>query len=378
MLDLNDFSDLPIFENSLAALLMAGTVTVLAFILLLSLRKLVRRYHERLKKTPETELLEIPALVLGRTTVLFFAIVAIAIGLKTLITGPKLQPVIDSVITIALFWQAGIWGAAAAAAWLDRKRQRSLATDKAAIGSLGIIAFLVNVMIWALVLLLTLDNLGVNITALVAGLGIGGIAVALALQNVLGDLFASLSIALDQPFVVGDFLNVDEFLGSVEYIGIKTTRLRSLSGEQIIISNGDLLGSRVRNYGRMSERRVVFGTGVTYDTPVEKLEEIPKILRELVKSQQDTRFDRAHFVKHGDWALEFETVYFVLSPDFNRYRDIQQSINLELHRRLAALDVEFAYPTRKVFIVNEEGSSTAGRPPDAESTVTKKESIVTS
>jgi len=360
MPDLNEVSNLPIFENSLSAWLIAATVAVAAVILLLTLRRLARRYHERLQNT---ELLEIPARVLGRTTFLFFVVVAIFIGLKTLTTGPKSQEFVNSAITIALFWQAGIWVAAAASAWLDRKRRRSLASDKAAIGSLGIISFLVNVVIWALVLLLTLDNLGVNITALVAGLGIGGIAVALALQNVLGDLFAALSITLDQPFVVGDFLSIGELLGSVEYIGIKSTRLRSLSGEQITISNSDLLGSRVRNYGRMSERRVVFGTGVTYDTPVEKLEELPRILRDVVKSQRDTRFDRAHFAKHGDSALEFETVYFVLSADFNRYMEIQQAINLELHRRLAALGIEFAYPTRRVFLVTDDGSArTGGRP----------------
>jgi len=361
MPDLNEVSNLPIFENSLLAWLIAGTVAVAALILFLSIRRFARRYHERQQKTPKGELLEIAARVLGRTTLLFFVVVAIFVGLKTLTTGPESRAFINSAITIALFWQTGIWVAAGAGAWLDRKRLLSLASDKAAIGSLGIISFLVNVVIWALVLLLTLDNLGVNITALVAGLGIGGVAVALALQNVLGDLFAALSIALDQPFIVGDFLSVDEFLGSVEYIGIKSTRLRSLSGEQIIISNSDLLGSRVRNYGRMSERRVVFGVGITYDTPVEKLEELPKIIREIVNSQGDTRFDRAHFAKHGDWALEFEAVYFVLSADFNRYMDIQQSINLELHRSLGALGIEFAYPTRKVFLVTNDGSPPTGR-----------------
>src|SRR5690606_12611630 len=149
---------------------------------------------------------------------------------------------------IALFWQAGVWAGAAAAAWIDRKRRQSMGGDRAAVGSLGVIGFMINVVTWALVVMLTLDNLGVDITALIAGLGIGGIAVALAVQNILGDLFASLSITLDRPFVVGDFLSVGEFLGSVEYIGIKSTRLRSLSGEQIVISNADLLASRVRNY----------------------------------------------------------------------------------------------------------------------------------
>jgi len=361
MPEVADLSKLPIFENSLSAWLIAGAVLAAVIITLLALRGFARRYHARAQETSETELLEIPALVLSRTTLLFFVVLAIFVALKTLTSGPKSQGFINSALTIALFWQAGIWAAAAAGAWLDRKRRRSLASDKAALGSLGIIAFLVNVVIWSLVLLLTLDNLGVNITALVAGLGIGGIAVALALQNVLGDLFASLSIALDQPFVVGDFLNVGDFLGSVEYIGIKSTRLRSLSGEQIIISNGDLLGSRVRNYGRMSERRVVFGTSVTYETAVEKIAQLPGIIREIVTSQESTRFDRAHFARHGDWALEFETVYYVLSADFNRYMDIQQAINLELHRRLAALGVEFAYPTRKIVLV-ADGPVRASRP----------------
>ncbi len=360
MFDLDEIASLALFkDNSLTSWMIAAAVSIGAITLLLILRGLTRRYRQRFEMTPDTEFLEIPVQVLGRTTLFFFIVLSLFLGLKSLTVGEKVQAFVNSALTIALFWQAGIWAAATAAAWLERKRRRSMVSDKAAIGSLGIIAFLVNVVIWALVMLLTLDNLGVNITALVAGLGIGGIAVALALQNVLGDLFASLSIALDQPFVVGDFLNVGDFLGSVEYIGIKSTRLRSLSGEQIIISNGDLLGSRVRNYGRMSERRVVFATTLTYDTPVEKIEQVPAVIREIVESQKDTRFDRSHFAKHGDSALEFETVYFVLSPDFNRHMDIQQSINLELHRRLAGMDVEFAYPTRKVFLVTEDRSPPA-------------------
>jgi small-conductance mechanosensitive channel len=198
------------------------------------------------------------------------------------------------------------------------------------------------------VLLLTLDNLGVNITALVAGLGIGGVAVALALQNVLGDLFASLSIALDRPFVVGDFLAVDTFLGSVEYIGIKTTRLRSLDGEQIILSNSDILKSRVRNYGRMVERRVQFATRVSYEVSVELIEKIPGLIRDAIEAQQSTRFDRSHFLRHGDAALEFETVYFVTTADYNRFMDIQQAINLRIHRKFEELGVSFAMPTQKL------------------------------
>lgn len=308
MLDFETLAALPLFNNSLLDWLVASAIAIGASMVLLLIRRAIRGYHRRLLSTAETELLEIPMQVLSRTTLLFFVILAIFLGLQWLTIGPHTARIVVSALTIALFWQAGVWAVAATAAWLDRKRKRSMATDRAAVGSLGIIGFILNVVIWALVLLLTLDNLGVDITALVAGLGIGGIAVALAVQNVLGDLFASLSITLDRPFVVGDFLAVGDFLGSVEYIGIKSTRLRSLSGEQIIMSNSDLLSSRVRNYGRMSERRVVFSTGVTYETPIDLVERIPGLIREIVESQQGTRFDRSHFAKHAAASLDFETV----------------------------------------------------------------------
>jgi small-conductance mechanosensitive channel len=298
--------------------------------------------------------------VLSRTTLPLLIIVGIFVGAQLLTTGPTTHRILSSAITIGLFWQAGIWLVAAVEIWLEHKRARSLAADRAVIGSLGVIGFVVNVAIWALVLLLTLDNLGVDITALIAGLGIGGIAVALAVQNVLGDLFASLSITLDRPFVIGDFLIVGDFMGSVEYIGIKSTRLRSLSGEQIIISNSDLLGSRVRNYGRMSERRVVFGTSVTYETRLEHLELIPTLVRAIIEAQAGARFDRCHFAKHAAASLDFETVYYVLSADYNCYMDIQQAINLRLHCELSELGVEFAYPTQKLYLVTQDAPRERG------------------
>ena len=350
MLDFDKLAALPLFNNSLLAWAIAIAIAFVSLLVLLAMRRWVRTYHRRLQATPETEFLEIPLQVLSRTTAAFFVTLSIYLGTHALTIGTGTQRILQSAITIALFWQAGVWAVEAAAAWLERKRRHSMTTDRAAIGSLGIIGFIVNVVIWALVLLLTLDNLGVDITALVAGLGIGGIAVALAVQNVLGDLFASLSITLDRPFVVGDFLAVGDFLGSVEYIGIKSTRLRSLSGEQIIMSNSDLLSSRVRNYGRMSERRVVFATSITYETPVELVERVPTLIREIVEAQSQTRFDRSHFARHGAASLDFETVYFVLSADFNKYMDIQQAINMRLHRELAALGIEFAYPTQRLII----------------------------
>jgi small-conductance mechanosensitive channel len=205
------------------------------------------------------------------------------------------------------------------------------------------------------VLLVALDNLGIDVTALVAGLGIGGVAVALSVQNILGDLFASLSIILDKPFVIGDFLIIDDYMGSVEYVGLKTTRVRSLSGEQLIFSNSDLLKSRIRNYGRMFERRVVFSIGVTYDTPREKLRRIPGIIQKAIEAEDKTRFDRSHFMKYGDYSLQFETVYYVLSADYNSYMDIQQAIYFAIHEAFEQEQIEFAYPTQTLFVAKAAG-----------------------
>ena len=337
-------------------LIAAGVAAGTLFVLLLVRRFIASRYR-RYAQTEQTEFLEIPLKIASETKLLFLVLVSIFVGLITTIDmPPTLDKILVSALTIALFWQAGVWASTAVMTWVETKRRIGLKEDRASVSSLAIIAFVSRVAIWAVVLLLTLENLGVDITALVAGLGIGGIAVALAVQNVLGDLLASLTIALDKPFVVGDFLIVGDVLGSVENVGIKSTRLRSLSGEQIVMSNNDLLNSRLRNYGRMFERRVVFTLGVTYETPREKLKELPGIIRAAVEAQSDTRFDRAHFAKYGDFSLDFETVYYVLSPDYNRYMDIHQGILFQIHEEFENLGVEFAYPTRKLWLAGEIGT----------------------
>jgi small-conductance mechanosensitive channel len=341
---------LPLFKNSITAWLVALAIAAAAFFAMLATRRLIRRYERRFAAAERAPLLVLPLQVTGRTAAPFFIAVALFIGAQWLEISPRAEAVVESGITIALFWQAGIWAVATASGWFEYKRAQSLAADRAAVGSLGILAVIVNVVIWAFVVLLTLDNLGIDITALVAGLGIGGIAVALAVQNIFGDLFASLSITLNRPFVVGDFLIVGDVMGSVESIGIKSTRLRSLSGEQIVMPNSDLLSSRVRNYGRMMERRVVFATRLPHATPIDAIEKVPGIIRAAIEAQADTRFDRSHFASHGLASLDFETVYYVRSADYNRYMDIQQAINLRMHREFARLGIEFAYPTQKLFV----------------------------
>jgi small-conductance mechanosensitive channel len=347
---LNHFVSLPIFRNAPLDWIVAGALSVGLLAALLVARALFRRYRNRLASTTEIELIEVPIDALSRTSTLLLALVGLFAGLATLQMSEGTARALDSIVTIALFAQAGAWAAAAANLLLERRRRRIAATDRAMVSSLGIIGFIVRVAIWAIIVLLVLENLGVDVTALVAGLGIGGVAIALASQNILGDLFASLSITFDRPFVVGDFLIIDEFLGAVEYIGVKSTRLRSLSGEQIILSNADLLKSRVRNYGRMVERRVVFTLNIVKETRTELIERVPPLIRRIVECQMDVRFDRSHFASHGAASLDFETVYYVLSPDYNRYMDIHQAIQLAIHREFERLDIEFAYPTQRLYL----------------------------
>lgn len=338
--------------------LLAAAIAGSSLLLLALLRRWVRRHYSKLQATEEVELSELPLGVLSRTSVAFLIVVSAYLGLRFLVLPESVSTVVNGVITLVVFWQFGLWLSAAFGGWLERKRRYSLENDRASVGSISIIGLVVRALIWVLMLLLALDNLGVNITALVAGLGIGGVAVALALQNILGDLFASLAIALDQPFVVGDFLTVDEVVGTVENIGIKSTRLRSLSGEQVIISNSDLLGSRVRNFGRMRERRADFVLTLAYGTSADLLEAVPALVRKIVEAQGGTRFDRCHFASFGAYSLDFQCVYFVLSPDYSVHMDKRQAINLALFREFGRRGIEFAYPTQTLMLARTAGVST--------------------
>jgi small-conductance mechanosensitive channel len=277
-------------------------------------------------------------------------LVALFVGARAVTLPPKIDAALASLTAAVLLVQVALWAQRALNVWLGQRLERARATDAASATTFGLLGFVCRVALWAVALLMILDNLGFNITTLVASLGIGGVAVALAVQNILGDLFASLSIALDKPFVIGDFIVVDGIAGTVEYVGLKTTRLRSLEGQQVVFANADLLKSRIHNYKRLYERRVLFGFGVLYSTPPDVLAAIPGWVRDIVTAQPGARFDRAHFKSFGDSSLDFEVVYFVLDPDYSRYMDIQQAINLELVRRFAAAGVDFAFPTRTLHV----------------------------
>jgi small-conductance mechanosensitive channel len=324
------------------------SLAVLAFLVTFTVLPLARGYIGALRKRKPVQqhaVLDLATELVTRTSRLFLWPLAFWIGASLLVVPERADTIIDRVMLVLWWLQAGLWAVAAASFFIDRRR--GVPTDRGYSGSMDIIHFVVRLAIWTLVLLVALDNLGIEITTLVAGLGIGGIAVALAVQNVLGDLFASLSITLDKPFAVGDFLVLDKDQGTVEQIGVKSTRLRSIDGEQIVVANADLLKARVHNFGRMYERRVMFIINVRYETPLETLKGIPTIVAAIIREQQKVRFERCHFLRYGDFALQFEVVYVVLDPDFNLHADIQQAINWRLFEEFERRGIAFSYRERQ-------------------------------
>ncbi|MCF8241792.1 MAG: mechanosensitive ion channel [Melioribacteraceae bacterium] len=216
-----------------------------------------------------------------------------------------------------------------------------------------ITAFL-NFFIWILGIIFLLDNLGFEISSIVAGLGIGGIAVALAAQGILGDLFSYFVIFFDKPFQLGDFINFDDKFGTVEKIGIKTTKIRTLGGEILVVSNSNLTSSRVHNYKKMERRRVVFTIGVVYQTSYEKVKRIPGIIKSIIEEDEKAVFDRSHFKSYGNFSLDFESVYYVLGNDYILFMDVQQKINLRIYEEFNKEGIEFAYPTQTLYLNKED------------------------
>jgi small-conductance mechanosensitive channel len=336
-------------------LLAVAIVAFVWFVLRVVMHRLVGRLRRLAAKTPG-RFDDLIVELLAKTKFLFILVVSFYAGSLLLVLPGAAETALRALFILALLVQAGYWGGGVITFWIHRTARRKLEDDAAAATSLTALGFVAKIAVWAIVVLLALDNFGVDITALIAGLGIGGIAIALAMQNILGDLFASLSIIVDKPFVIGDFIIVGDLMGTVERIGLKTTRVRSLSGEQIIFSNSDLLSSRVRNYKRMFERRIVFSFGVTYQTAPDVLEGIQETVRGIIEAQPDVRFDRCHFKAFGDFSLDFEAVYYVLAPDYAVYMDRQQAINLAIMRAFEEQGIEFAYPTQTLYVSRLGGS----------------------
>ena len=298
---------------------------------------------------------------LRRTSTVFLAFVALAFARAGLPDLPgKIDHYVDLAARLALYVQMVSWGNGAITFWLSGARASRAEHDKAALTSLNLLGIIARVTLWLLLVLVALDAFGVNVTALVTGLGVAGVAVALAVQSTLGDLLASLSIALDKPFVVGDYIVVDQYQGTVENVGLKTTRIRSLSGEQIVIANAELLKARIRNYQRQVERRVVFQIAIDPGTQPDAIGQVPASIRAIITDIPQTRLDRSHFSAISDAAFIVETVYFVTSADYTLYMDIQQRINLAILERLRAVRVQLAFSGRETVLLNVGANGIGG------------------
>jgi small-conductance mechanosensitive channel len=315
-------------------------VAVAAVALMLALRHYVICRVRVLAERTTTRLDDVAAVMLASTFITPIVAVALYLGAQFLVLSPPRTQIVTRIAFTALLVQLAVWGDAGLRAWRNQIRDG----DNARRASSAVLCFVTRLVLWVVIALMVLDNLGFNITTLVASLGIGGVAVALAVQNILGDLFASLSIMLDKPFEIDDFIIVGDVLGTVEHIGLKTTRVRGLGGEQVVFSNGDLLKSRIHNHKRMQSRRVAFILRVAYGTSEQQLCAIPRLLREIVGAQPNVDFERAHFMNYGEWSLDFEVVYHFRSPDYIAHMDTQQNVFLELYRRFEHEHIQFAHP----------------------------------
>lgn len=352
--NLHDFFNLKFWNNTvLEYLIFLGSLAASVVAIMILKRVIIKRFTKWAEKTP-TALDDMILRASKKYLLPLLYIGALYLNTKWLTLSAGVARAID-IVALALVMMLGAAVVSAAFVYLFNKalEKRQNKIDKLAVRWIGVV---IKAAIWVCALLLFLENIGADITPLIAGLGIGGIAVAFAMQAVLEDLFSFVTIFFDRPFELDDFIIVDDLMGTVEHIGIKTTRLRSISGEQLIFSNKDLTNSRVHNYKRMENRRVVFSLGVTYSTPLSRMKEIPELIKGIIEGTNDTKFDRAHFKEFGDSSLKFEVVYFVLSQDFNLYMDVQQSINFAIKEEFEKRGIKFAFPTRTLYVQNEGGN----------------------
>ncbi|MDX3907383.1 MAG: mechanosensitive ion channel family protein [Pigmentiphaga sp.] len=347
------FGEIRFLGIPLANWVLAAIVAVVVFVVARLAIRFVRRRLQALTQMQDTSISALIADIVSATSNVLLALAALLIGATVLDLPERWSGRVSSLWFVVAILQVALWAHRGITHGLRayfRRHTTSQATQMTAMASLSIWA--AKVVLWTIVLLAMLSNMGVNITAFVASLGVGGIAVALAVQNILGDLFASLSIAVDKPFEVGDFIVVGSMAGTVEHVGLKTTRIRALSGEQIVMSNTGMLDATIQNYKRLRERRIVFQFRLTYDSTPEQLRQVPGIVEKIIREQDQTRFDRAHFKGFGESSLDFEVVYIVLDPGYNLYMDIQQAINLAMMEAFDELGVSFAFPSRTLYVAS--------------------------
>jgi small-conductance mechanosensitive channel len=328
-------------------------VVIVASLLFLIFKTILKFSLNRYKNTPIDHpqfyrlILKIFA---SQTRSLFLWVLASYVGVLAFVRSETWSSWAKDVFFLMAMAQLWFWLQSFIGSYVERRTCLLAAEDRSKSTSYRALSFVAYLVVFSLLVLFTLDNFGVNITALIAGLGVGGVAVALAVQNILGDLFASITIILDKPFVVGDLIVVGDVTGRIETIGIKTTRVRSLSGEIVVFSNADLLQSRIRNYHSVYERRVFFTFGVLYETPRHKLAEIPNLVKQIVSEIPKTRLERVHFTRFGESSLDFEVVFYALQADLNFALECQERVNLRLLEEFEKQSIAFAYPTRTLFV----------------------------
>lgn len=326
---------------------LAAVATLLGvFAGLAALRHLLVRHLSAVAAKSATHIDDLAVEIIRRTRLYFLLLLATYAATRVVTIPSDVARVFKGIAILLVLLQVGRWGNGLIGFFVDRQIRRRAVADVGARATIQAMGYGGRFVLWTVLLITAMQNFGIDVTALVTGLGIGGVAIALAVQSILGDLFAALAIVLDKPFAVGDAIQVDNINGTIEHVGLKTTRIRSLSGEQIIISNADLLRSRIRNYKRMEQRRAVFNLDLAFDTPPEKVSAIPSLVRTTIEAQPLAKFDRCHWLTTEPSGIRLETVYFVLDPDYNKYADIQHAINLELLRRLQSDRIEFGYITR--------------------------------
>ncbi|HYF13919.1 MAG TPA: mechanosensitive ion channel family protein [Phycisphaerales bacterium] len=356
-----------VLGNSVRAWIVAGSITLGVLVLFYVLRPAAAKVIERVSKRTRTKFDDVALECVRKLRSWWAIIIALYAGMQVLALplwidrGAKYAAVAATAVQLFILLRVVVdFGLEQA---ISHRRTEKGEPDPSVKGSLGVLRFLVLLVMGIGVLLLALDNMDVEVTPLLTGLGVGGIAIALAVQNILSDIFSSLTIVLDKPFVVGDFIVVGDKNGTVERIGVKTTRVRALSGEELVFANSDLLGSRVQNFRRMRERRVVTTFGVTYETPREKLVLIPGVIREAIARRDGTRIDRCHLKALSSYSIDFELVYFVLTPDYNTFMDIHQALLLDVMEKFSAQGVSFAYPTSVQYMADlSPDAATAHRP----------------
>jgi len=339
--------------NSTLLWIIAGACAVLGYFLVYGIVRVLAARLQTLADHRPNPFTKIAAAVAKATRGWLLFLLAVCVAASFLDFGPSIGRHLGQILYALMGLQLAFWLTRLLVIWLELATSLHGEPDNPII--FGIFRWTMQLFVWTLVLLAVLDNAGVNVNAFVASLGVGGIAVALAAQTVLGDLLSSISIGLDKPFEVGEFIAFGSNLGTIKRVGIKSTRIGSLSGEELAISNSDLLKELVHNYSRMRERRIVFGFSVPLGTPRTQVEKIVERVRDLIEKMDNVRLDRGHFAAIGDYALTFEFVYYVLDPSYNVYMDTQQHINLRIMDILDELNVMFAVPVRVVRHQTEPG-----------------------